>query len=34
MKAGTIRIREIIAIVEPRTVSFRALWPWPFSRSS
>jgi len=34
MNSGRIRAREAIAIVEPRTVSFSALWPWPFSRSS
>ena len=34
MKTGIIRSREIIAIVEPMRVSFSALWPSPFSRSS
>lgn len=34
MKIGMIRIREIIAMVEPKTVSFRASWPLPWRRSS
>lgn len=34
MKIGIIRIRDMIAMVEPMRVSFRALWPWPWRRSS
>lgn len=34
MKTGRIKIRERIAIVEPMMVSFSALCPWPFIRSS
>lgn len=34
MKIGTIRVRDRIAIVEPRTVSFRASWARPSSKSS
>ena len=34
MKIGMIRIREITAIVDPRSVSLRAWWPCPFIRSS
>ena len=34
MKTGRIRIREKIAIVEPMRVSFSALCPCPFRRSS
>ncbi len=34
MNAGMIRIKLMIAMVEPMRVSFRALWPCPLSRSS
>lgn len=34
MNVGMIMARETIAIVEPMRVSFRALCPWPFRRSS
>lgn len=34
MNIGIIRVREIIAIVEPRSVSFTARWPSPFVKSS
>ena len=34
MNVGMIIRRERIAMVEPRRVSFMALWPWPFRRSS
>jgi len=34
MKIGRIIVRDMIAIVEPMRVSFSALCPCPFSRSS
>ncbi len=34
MKIGMMKIREIMAMVEPMSVSFRAWWPCPFKRSS
>lgn len=33
MKSGVIMVRERIARVEPRRLSLRALWPWPFRRN-
>jgi len=34
MKIGMIIIKEMIAIVEPNSVSFIARWPSPLIRSS
>lgn len=34
MNTGIIIIRDAVAIVEPRRVSFMALCPWPVMRSS
>ncbi len=34
MKVGMIKIREMTAMVEPRSVSLSAWCPWPFIRSS
>lgn len=33
MKTGTMKVRDVIAIVEPRTVSFRAWCPCPSRRN-
>ena len=34
IKIGMMRIRDIMAIVDPRRVSFTARWPSPLMRSS
>jgi len=34
MKVGMIKMREVTAIIDPRSVRQRARWPWPIRRSS